>query len=161
MGTVALTVGSAAFRLSYWWDQAPAADLQVLSPEEAAIAAAIVDALFPGDEGSPPMPNGVEVGVVASFDRHLTGMDETSADALRLIVHAIDDMAIFAGLGLTRFHKRSRAERIAILEAWETSSLMVRRSAFRALKFILANHYCKDPGVLKAAGISYSCGGAA
>jgi hypothetical protein len=161
LGTAAATVGSAAFRLGYWWNQVPGADFQVLSDEEAAITAAIADALFPGDVGAPPMPNGVDVGVVEKFDKYLANLDETSADALRLLVHAIDDMAIFVGLGMTRFHKRSRKERIEVLDAWDTSSLMVRRSGFRALKYALSNQYCNHPDVLRAAGIHYSCGGVA
>jgi hypothetical protein len=161
LGTATVAVGSAGLRLTYWWDQVPSKNLQLLSEEEAAITAAIADALFPGDVGTPPMPNGVEVGVVEKFDGYLASLDETSANGLRLIIHAIDDMAIFAGIGLTRFHKRVRAERIEVLEAWDTSSLMVRRSGFRALKYALSNQYCNHPDVLEASGIHYSCGGVA
>lgn len=160
IGTAAATLGSVAFRLGYWWDQAPAADYQVLSREEAAITASIADALFPGDAGSPPMPNGVDAGVVEGFDRYLAGIDQTSSDGLRLIVHAIDDMAIPVGLGMTRFHKRPRDERIEILHAWDTSGLLLRRSGFRALKFTLSSRYCSQPQVLAAAGVHFSCGGA-
>jgi hypothetical protein len=157
-GTVATAVGSAAFRVGYWWDQVPGTNFEVLSEEEAAITAAIADALFPGDVGTPAMPNGVEVGVVEKFDTYLANLDPSSADALRLLVHAVDDMAIFADFGLTRFHKRTREQRIEVLEAWDTSSLMVRRSGFRALKYALSNQYCNHPDVLAAAGIHYSCG---
>lgn len=160
LGTAAVTVG-ASFRLAYWWDQLPSVDLAVLSREEAAIAASIADALFPGDVGSPPMPNGVEVGVVEKFDAYLAGLDEPSSRGLRMLLHAVDDMAVFADLGLTRFHKRPRPERIAVLQAWETSGLMVRRSGFRALKYVLSNQYCNHPDVLAAAGIHYTCGGSA
>jgi hypothetical protein len=131
----------------------------VLSDEEAAITASIADALFPGDVGSPPMPNGIEVGVVEKFDAYLAGLDEASADGLRILLHAIDDMAVFGDLSLARFHKRPRNERIAALEVWENSGMMVRRSGFRALKYVLSNQYCNHPDVLAAAGIHYSCGG--
>lgn len=160
LSTAAATAGTAAFRLGHWWDQMPAAKFEVLSQEEAAITASIADALFPGDVGSPPMPNGVEVGVVEKFDAYLASLDEASANGLRMLVHAIDDMAIFSDLGLTRFHKRTRKERIAVLQAWEESGLMLRRSGFRALKYALSNQYCNHPDVLRAAGIKYSCGGA-
>ncbi|MFP4597050.1 MAG: gluconate 2-dehydrogenase subunit 3 family protein [Persicimonas sp.] len=161
LSSVAVSCGAVVFRLSHWWDQMPAAEFEVLSDEEAAIVAAISDALFPGDVGTPPMPNGLEVGMVAKFDAYLAGSEPMAADALRLILHAIDDMAVFADFGLTRFHKRSRADRIQVLRAWDTSSMMVRRSGFRALKYVLSNQYCNDPKVLGAAGIHYTCGGAA
>lgn len=160
LGTAAVTAG-ASLRLAHWWEQLPSADFQVLSAEEAAITAAIADALFPGDVGSPPMPNGVEVGVVEKFDTYLAGLDEAAAQGLRMLLHAIDDMAVLADFGLTRFHKRTRPGRIAVLEAWETSGLMVRRSGFRALKYVLSNQYCNHPDVLAAAGIHYTCGGSA
>lgn len=161
LGGAAVTVGATAFRIGYWWDQSPGQDFQILSREEAAITAAIADAMFPGDMGSPPMPNGVDVGVVEKFDAYLAGIDAQSADALRMIVHAIDDMAVLADFGLTRFHKRKRPERIAILKAWDNSGLMLRRSGFRALKYALGNQYCNHPDVLSAAGIHFTCGGSA
>jgi hypothetical protein len=161
LGTVAATVGATAFRLGYWWDQPAGADYRVLSEEEGAIAAAITDALFPGDRGSPPMPNGLDIGVVEGFDNYLANTEPMAADALRMILHTIDDVAVFSDFGLTRFHKRNRAERIGILEAWDSSALMVRRSGFRALKYALSNQYCNHPRVLAAAGIEYSCGGVA
>ena len=159
LGTAAATAGVAGFRLNHWWDQLPSTNFRVLSNEEASIAAAIADALFPGDVGTPPMPNGVDVGVVERFDTYLAGVDEASANGLRMLLHAIDDMAIFADFGLTRFHKRPRNQRIEVLDAWETSGLMVRRSGFRALKYVLSNQYCNHPDVLSAAGIHYTCGG--
>lgn len=161
LGGVAATLGATVFRVSYWWDQAPGPDFRVLSDEEGAIAAAITDALFPGDLGDPPMPNGLEVGVVEGFDNYLANTEPMAADALRMILHTIDDVAVFSDFGLTRFHKRDRAERIGILEAWDGSGLMLRRSGFRALKYALANQYCGHPQVLAAAGIQYTCGGAA
>jgi hypothetical protein len=159
LSTIAATCGSTVLRVGSWWDQDAAVAYQSLSEQEAGIAAAIVDALFPGDAGSPPMPNGVELGVVEGFDAYLAGIDPMSADMLRMLLHAIDDMAVFSDFGLTRFHKRPRHERIAILREWDNSGLMIRRSGFRALKFALGNHYCNHPDVLRAAGIHYSCGG--
>ncbi len=161
LGTAAVAVGSTAMRIGSWWEQGSAADLKVLSKKEATITASISDAMFPGDAGSPPMPNGVELGMVEQFDEFLANIDTGSADGLRMILHAIDDMAVFSDFGLARFHKRPRAERIAILKAWDTSGLMVRRSAFRALKYALATQYCTHPSVLKAAGIHFTCGGKA
>lgn len=159
-GAVTVTVGATGLRLSHWWDQVPAEELSVLSQEEASIAAAIVDALFPGDQGRPPLPNGVDVGVVAGFDGYLANIDEKSRQGLRLLLHAIDDMAVFSDLGLTRFHKRDRSDRIEVLDAWDNSGLMARRQGFRALKYTLSNQYCNQPAVLDAMGVTFSCGGA-
>ncbi|MFW5966714.1 MAG: gluconate 2-dehydrogenase subunit 3 family protein [Persicimonas sp.] len=158
-GSAAAAVGSVVFRTTQWWNQPPGAHWRVLSAEEAAIVAAIVDALFPGDIGRPPLPNGVEAGVVEAFDDYLAGTDAVAADGLRLLVHAIDEMAMLRDFGLTRFRDRSRSERIAILEAWDESSLTVRRASFRGLKYALSTQYCTQPSVQSAVGIVHKCGG--
>lgn len=159
LSSVAVAAGAAVFRVGFWWDQMPGERFEVLSDDEAVIVASIADAMWPGDVGAPPLPNGVDVGTVAAFDGYLSRVDDQTSQVLRLALHAIDDMAVMSDLGLTRFHKRPRAERIEILKAWDSSGVLLRRAAFRALKFVLAGHYCNHPEVLRAAGIHYTCGG--
>ncbi|MBA2662461.1 MAG: gluconate 2-dehydrogenase subunit 3 family protein [Bradymonadaceae bacterium] len=160
LGVVAMAASSLVYRVGgVWWDQTPATDHKVLSAHEALIVSAMADALFPGDALG--MPNGAEAGVVAFMDEYLSVVDAQTANLLRLLLHAVDEMAVVVGIGMTRFHKRSREERLAILGAWDGSLIAVRRSAFMSLKFILASGYCEDPAVLRAAGIEFTCGGMA
>lgn len=157
LSTAGLLVGSAAYRVNNkWWDQPAAPDFKVLSPHESEIARAIIDALYPGDLRG--MPNGNEVHVVHSLDDYLATVGPQKANLLRLLLHAIDELAIVSGLKMTPFHKRPRQERIKILKAWDSSPISARRQAFSALKVILAMGYVEAPQVLAAAGIDYQCG---
>ena len=159
IGGAAVALGSLAYRVGFWWDQPAGSSYGVLSELEGKITAGIADALFPGDVGNPPLPNGVEAGVVEEFDRFLGEIPDKPADMLRVVLHAIDDMAIASDLSFTRFHNRSREERTEIVRAWDHSDILVRRAAFRGVKFTLASSYCDHPDVLQAMGIQYTCGG--
>jgi hypothetical protein len=157
LSTAGVLAGSAAFRIGgIWWDQDTSSSHQILSAQEVRISESIVDALFPGDHLG--MPNGNEVGVVAVFDDYLGALDEHRANLLRLLLHAIDDLAITAGLAMTRFHLRPREERIDILNGWDRSRIGPRREVFKALKLIFSMGYCESPRVLRAAQIDYECG---
>ena len=158
VSTTALVVGSAAYRIgAVWWDQTPHEDFDVLSAREVEIAEAIADAMFPGDHLG--MPNGTEVGVLSTFDRYLEAIHPQKANLLRLLLHAIDEMAIFDGLAMVPFRKRPRKQRIAILNRWDDAGLNARKEAFLGLKVIFSMGYCESPEVMERAGIEYECGG--
>jgi hypothetical protein len=104
----------------------------------------------------------MDVGLINFFDELLaTGLDEQTADLVRLVLHLIDDASVVSDLGMTRFHRRPLEERIEILRAWETSSLVVRRGAVDSVKIFMSMGYCEHPSVLDALGIEFTCGGAA
>ena len=156
VSTVGLAAAAGAWRIGgVWWNQDSGDNWQVLSDHEATIAAAIADAMFPGDDRG--MPTGTEAGAVETLDEYLGAIPEHTANLLRLLLHAIDEMAIPSGLGMTRFHLRSLDERIELLNNWDASMLGPRREAFEGLKLILAMGYCESPDVLEAAGIDYEC----
>ena len=157
LSTVGVLAGSAIYRVrGVWWDQESSAQYSMLSPREAQIADAIADAMFPGDHLG--MPNGTEVGVVQTLDDYLAAINPHTANLLRLLLHAIDELAIVSGLSMTRFHRRSREKRKEILRAWDTSRVTARREAFFGLKIILCMGYCESPRVIRAAGWNYDCG---
>ena len=159
IGGSTVALGAMAYRVGYWWDQPASSRFEVLSDLEGRIVAGICDALFPGDSGSPPLPNAVDIGIVGDFDAYLAGLPEAPSKMLRALLHLIDDAAFFSGLGMARFHKRERSEREEILRAWDNSTVTVRRSAFRGLKFALSISYCNHPKVLDVMGMHYTCGG--
>lgn len=153
-----LLLGGSAYRVgALWWNQDRASHFQVLSYREVEITEAIVDAIFPGDHLG--MPPGNDVGVVEALDDYLAAIDETTANLLRLLLHAIDEMAIPGQFSLRPFRHQSRENRIAILNRWDTSSIDARQQAFFALKLVLSMGYCEAPAVIRAAGIDYECGG--
>lgn len=163
IGGAALAAGSAIFRVgACWWNQAAGASYAVLSEHEGVIAEAIAEALFPGegsDAGAPRLPDGIEAGAVDFFDAWLGGLDETTGNFIRVVLHAIDDMAVVADLGGRRFHTRPLDERIAILEAWDSSALATRRGAFRSVKLFLSMGYCESDVVRRAIDMQFVCGG--
>lgn len=154
-GTAAAFASGVALRTSFWWDQTPATSLKILSQHEVNIIQTMGEAMFPGDLG---MPAGNTVGLPEFMDDYLANIPELTANLLRLLLHAIDDMAVMADFGTTRFHKRPLDERIAILQAWDSSWLGPRRGAFTSIKILLAMGYCEHPAVIQAAGITYTCG---
>ena len=158
LSSAGVALGSLVYRVGgIWWDQSPAGQYQRLSEQEAKIAGAIADALFPGDRRG--MPNGREVGVVEAFDEYLGAIDEGTANLLKLLLHGIDEAAVPKGFSMRRFHRRPRGERIEILKGWENSRLEARSQAFFGLKLVFAMGYCESPEVIRAAGIDYECGG--
>ena len=157
-----LVVGAGAARAAIWWDQAAANGYRILSADEVLISDAIAQALFPGEQGvMRRLPDAVELGATRFLDDLLVEMlDETMGNALRVLMHAIDEMAIFGGEGsVRRFHKRSLEERVAILRAWDGSLSSTRRSVFSALKIFYAMAYCEHPVLIEAMGFDYSCEG--
>ena len=165
IGAGALLVGGLGMRVGVkWWDQEHRDGFQELSAEEVAITEAIADAMFPGEtiaQHPNPMPNGVQAGLVHALDHYLASIDRSTANLLRVLLHAIDDGGVVADLGMTRFRHRPRNERIDILHAWDRSFFATRRGAFRSIKILLSTAYCEHPAVLQAAGIHFSCGGVA
>ncbi|RAL20701.1 hypothetical protein DL240_15395 [Lujinxingia litoralis] len=157
LATPALLLSAASLRIGLgWWDQRPDRAFLTLSPREVTICQAICDALYPGDHLG--MPPGLDVGVVEAVDDYLAHIPADTAQLLRLLLHAIDDFASLATLPPAAFAERSRAQRQAILRAWDTSTFNARQDAFKALKMIFAMGYCEAPRVLRAAGIDYTCG---
>lgn len=157
VSALGLAAGSAGWRVGkVWWNQQPGDDFRVLSDHEATIATSIAEAMFPGDHLG--MPSGPEVGVVDTLDEYLDAAPEYTANLLRLLLHAIDEMAVVSGFGMTRFHRRPLDERVDILNSWDASWINARREAFEGLKLILSMGYCESPRVLEAAGIDYECG---
>jgi len=159
LGSLGLAVGSAGYRVSTWWNQPTATGREVLSAGEVEIARALADAMFPGESvPAGGMPNGVDAGVVEHLDRYLAGIGDDPSRLMRLVLHAVDDAAIFSDLSFRRFRYRPRDERTEILRAWDHSRIVFRRKAFRGLKMVLAAGYCNHPEVLGAAEIQYGCG---
>lgn len=161
VGSIATALGSGAYCISGWWNQTTAESRHTLSTDEVTIVESILDAMFPGDSSAYQhanrLPNGLETDALDHFDHYLGQLDARSAKLMRLLLHAIDDIAFFRGLKFQRFRHRDRPERIRILKAWDESNLGIRRSAFRAMKMALAGGYMRSPQVKRAAGIDFAC----
>lgn len=156
--TLGLALGGLAYRVGgVWWDQTSAAELRVLSDDEAEIFGAIADTMFPGEDFPGGMPSATQTGIVEFFDGYLASIDEMTSKLLRLLLHAIDDGAILADFGATRFRYRPQAEREEILEAWGRSWFSARRGAYNSVMMLMAMGYTEHPDVIAAAGFDYTC----
>jgi hypothetical protein len=156
--TVGLALGGLAYRVGgVWWDQTPGAKLRVMSDDEADILAAIADTMFPGEDFPGGMPSATQTGIVEFFDDYLASIDEMTSNLLRVLLHGIDDMAVFADFGATRFRFRPRPEREEILKAWGRSWFSARRGAYVSLTILIAMGYTEHPDVIRSAGYDYAC----
>lgn len=141
-------------QLSWIWDDEPAPGFSILSQEEVKIVGALAGAIFPGDS---KMPSGDTCELDVFMDSYLAAIPKETAGLLRLLLRSINNMAMLDLGG--RLDTRRLDERIALVKAWDMSSLGLRRSIFQSVKVILGMGYFEHPKVLAAAGISYECGG--
>ena len=159
VGASSVVIGALGWRVGgVWWDQPAYGGMKVLSLQEVQVVNSIAEALFPGEPArAGGLPSGIQAGCTEFFDDFLSSsLEPVTANAMRLLVHMIDEMAI--GSGGQRFHKSSLARRVEHLKAWQSSRFALRRGAFSALKIFLAMGYCENPEVLAAAGIDFTCG---
>ncbi len=136
---------------------ASAGPLQVLSPEELAVVAAIAERLCPGGgggAGGKGLPPASAIGVAEKVDAFLALADPwTQADLKKLLL--IFESA-WGGLLLegriTAFTALSPAEQDATLESWRRSSLSLKRSGYAALRAIIVTRYWSDPAIYRFTG---------
>jgi hypothetical protein len=156
--TVGLAFSGLAYRIGgFWWDQTSSPELRVMSNEEADILGAIADTMFPGEDFPGGMPAATQAGIVEFFDDYLAAIDEQTSKLLRLLLHTIDDVAVFADFGATRFRLRPQAEREEILSAWGRSWFSARRGAYNSLMIMITMGYAEHPAVIESAGFDYRC----
>jgi hypothetical protein len=103
---------------------------------------AVVDTLFPGDGGSPPLPSATAVGLAAKLGQHLVA----DRDALRhqAVLHAI---AQAAG-GEESFWRADTAGRVAAVRQVEVEM----RGSFQPFVMLLLQDYYEAESVLVAMG---------
>jgi hypothetical protein len=159
IGTGTLLLGSLVYRVGFHWRQSPGKSYEVLSPQEANILTGVVDAVFPGEAGGPnALPSGLDLGLVDYYDKYLAGAKPGTRDFGLIVLHAIDDFSRVSSLDWVPFHKRSRRERIELLNNWQESALLVRRAGFKFLKYELASEYCSHERVREVLGVEFICG---
>lgn len=123
-----------------------------LTDWEARIVEALADTVFPEDGA---MPTGAaSAGVVEWVDAYLDRLPADKRMLIRCMFMLYElDFAVFNPGRSSLFSSASAAERLRCLEAWDTSSLYVRRSAFQALKGTLLFAYLRSPEVHRDMGL--------
>jgi hypothetical protein len=134
----------------------PRVPLRALTDRSFAVLAAAADRICPGAAG---LPNAWELEVPEKVDAALARLHPAHATDLHRALLLLDNP--LAGLLLdarpVAFTRASDESRDRILEAWRTSRLEVRRSAYQAIVGLVSAAYWSDP--LTFAHIGYRRGG--
>lgn len=146
--------GAGAVHLAGWWLGEPEGDYLFLAPDEVALADALAEALFP--PGGHPALSGKDAGLARYLDGILAVMDPPTNEALRILLHALDDWAVLSsGSG---YSKLDLEERTANLQRWLNHEQHLVRGAVTGLTIFLSMGYCGHPDVKAAAGWVFPCG---
>lgn len=128
-----------------------ATPLRVLSPRAFSVLAAVADRICPGGGA---FPSASEVGVAESIDALLAMSDPSMGaevgQALLLLDNALAGL-LFDGRPTT-FTGASPEIQDATLAAWASSSLLLRRKVYKALRGLVAGTYYGSPRVYAAVG---------
>lgn len=156
-GTALLALGGLG--LSFWPSRVrePRGALRCLSPVEYSVIAAACEAIVPAYED---FPSAAELGVPELVDEYFALLHEGDQADFKAALALLENA--FVGLVLDGrakpFTQASVEERQETLEAWRSSSLSVRRTAFRAIHKVIVSTYYAQPRVYPQMGYSVPAG---
>jgi hypothetical protein len=150
-GAAVLALGGTGLALQSTVMRTPAAPLRALSPRAFSILAAIVDRIcVPG----PGMPAPAELQVAEGIDGLLATMDPATVaeleQGLLLFENALTGL-LLDGRPRT-FTSLAPDEQDAVIAAWRSSRLGLRRKVYKALRGIIAAAYHGNPATYAAVG---------
>lgn len=150
-GSAVLAAGGLGLSLQATKLRSPAAPLSVFNQQEFSILSAIVDRMFPDN---PPFVSGSSARVPELVDELMSTMPTLTVEefkqALALMENALTSLVFF---GTPRpFSQCTPDVQDAILEDWRTSSILLRRTVFRALNSVCAGAYYGNHARFEALG---------
>jgi hypothetical protein len=129
----------------------PGMVLQVLTPRQYIILAAVADRLCPGGPGR---PSASDVGVASKVDALMALLHEGDAAELCQGLMLIENALV--GLLLdgrpTPFTLLGPTEQDAVLHTFRTSRIPIRRTIYKALRGLVAASYWGDPLLYASSG---------
>lgn len=154
-GLLALALaGLAGWRVFGGYGSRPGAEARgrILSRRELAGVAAVAEAVFP--RGGAIEPSGLDAGIPGYVDRLVAVSHPRQRRLMRLLFFLVEHGTLLfpapgGWRGFRRFSALSLEQRVAVLEAWRTSSLFPRRLVFTSLRAIATMGYFADPAVLR------------
>ena len=130
----------------------PASPLSGLSRREAALVAAVAEALFP--RGGAVQPSGLDAGVPAWCGRWLAALPRGTRLLVRCLFALVEHATLLFPApgwdGFRRFSALDPERRGQLLESWRTSRWFLRRLVFTSLRAIVTQGYFADAAVLRA-----------
>jgi hypothetical protein len=125
----------------YAVEEAIARRLEVLSPKEYVVLAAVARRICAADAPGPPTAD--DAGVALFVDGYLARLDEGLRADVKALLQLVEHGGFFR-LRAARFTKMAPDEQDAMLADWEASRLAVRRQGFQALKTMCLLGYWRD-----------------
>ena len=122
----------------------PPRPLQTFTPRQYSTLVALADTICPGGDGLPSAADlEIAIGLDSLFARMHPGVGSDLSAGLDLLENAL------AGALLDRrtrtFTASEPAARAAILDTWRSSSILLRRAVFKALRGFVVAAYWGDP----------------
>jgi hypothetical protein len=147
----ALGAGTVGWR---WWDRAPGEGLKALSQDEHDFVDAAAEAWMP--PGGEPAISGAEARVGLFFDELVAAMSPASGRELKVLLQALDDLAIPGHL--STFRKLSLDTRTAVLTSWLHSDRWLVRLATTGVLVLISEGYTLHPQVASGLRPYFPCG---
>lgn len=153
LGAGVVVAGGSAWGLLRSLPAAPS--LSVLSVDEAAVVAAVADAYFP--VGNALGRAATDTAAVAVADAYIAGLYPRERRGMRALLRGLDAWPGVSFQG-GAFHTLGLAERQAVLQAFDDSSVAERRLLGAVLRTVCLMGYFEDEGALAAVGHRHGCG---
>lgn len=126
--------------------------MQCLNKTEARTVRAIGQTFYP--RGNELGIDGIDAGVTDYIDGYLAKLAVWERTKVRALFWAIEYAPAAAAMDKSRrFSSANLEERLEYLNAWESSSLHLRRMAFKALRYLLGLAYVSSGAVAAEIGI--------
>lgn len=116
--------------------------LRALSPKEYLVARAVAARMMRPDRHDLPTPDQVEAAL--HMDALVARLDDASKADLKHLLHAVEHLFPLAAGRATRFTRLDGAGQDVVLSTMMTSSTLLLRGAFEALKGLAALAYFRD-----------------
>lgn len=148
LAIAALALGWMRFGAGY---PPPRHRLARLAPRDAAFVESAAEAMFPSG-GAIPL-SGIDADLPGFVDRYLDVLHPGKRTLIRLLLLLFEQATLVFPApgtgGFRRFSRLTPAQREAVLEAWSSSDIFLRRIVFSALRAVLTMGYLGHPVVLR------------
>jgi len=151
---VAGAAGAAAWGLLRHRPAAPGRT--VLSGDEVAVVAALAEAYFP--RGNPFGVSAFDVDVAAVVDGYIAGLLPRERRGLRALLRGLDAWPVVSATSTSRFSDLDVAGRVAVLRAFDDSSVPERRLLGTLFRQLVGMAMLEDDRLLAAVGHRHGCG---
>jgi hypothetical protein len=150
-GATLLAAGGIGLGLQPTVLRAPSKPLKALDETEYSILAAVADRVCPHQDGQ---PTATDLDIAGQVDHLLSTLDPGTSTELRSVLRLLENAVpgiLFDGR-ISTFTASSAETQDATLRSWQHSRILLRRSAYKAIRNLCAASYYSDPRTYPFAG---------